>query len=402
MSETRIVEQQLIATFLAAPDLIIRDIDDLFICEDSRSIYRAMMNAIDDGAQVDAAKVVFFMGDQDKEAYAKVLEFREYAAHTMKKFFPEDIRWCVNKLREAKIRRELAHEAENPAIDYDAIREKVNSIEVSAAAKDGAKTEQGLRELFDDLSIPESKKMYCGFTAIDKATRGWRRGDLVSIMARTTVGKTWLMLNMADRLARGGFRITFFSMEGALAGIMERMVQINRGVGFLSVTPEYIRDVMMRDAKFAEDYKDIFWHNQIYSVADMGPIIDKERPDVVFIDFLNLVKSKSDGSPYERTTQTVTDMKAMAIEKNVCLIYANQISRLGEDGSIPVKLHHARDSGACEELSDFIIGAWRPGMNKTDLSEKSRIKMELLKCKRGYTTGLEAILKDSGRIEEAL
>ena len=400
MSETRIVECQLIATFLAAPDLIVRDIDDLFICEDAKSIYRGMMNAIDDGATVDAAKIVFYMGEKDKGAYDKVLDFRQYAAHTMKKFFPEDIRWCLKTLREAKVRRELAREVGNPAIDYDAIKDKVNSIERTVTTKEGAKTDQGLRELLADLNIPENQKMYCGFKAIDKATRGWRRGDLVSVMSRTTVGKTWLLLNMTDTLARRGFRISFFSMEGALSGTMERMVQIHEGVGVECLTPYFIETTMIPDSKFAEDYRNVSWHNQIYSVEDMGQITDKENPDVVFVDFLNLVRAKSDGSPYERTTQTVTDMKAMAIDKNVCLIYANQISRAGEDGSIPVKLHHARDSGACEELSDFIVGAWRPGLNSSDFSEKYKLKMELLKCKRGYTTGIEARLYPTGRIIE--
>ena len=208
-----------------------------------------------------------------------------------------------------------------------------------------------------------------------------------------------MLLNMANVLAKRGFRISFFSMEGAVSGVMERMVQIHEGVSMDCITPMFIENTMIPSSEFSDSYKNVSWHNRIYSVDDMAEITSKEHPDVVFVDFLNLVRSRIEGSPYERTTQIVTDLKAMAIEKNVLLIYANQISRAGEDGSVPVKLHHARDSGACEELSDFIVGAWRPGINNPDFEEKYKIKMELLKCKRGYTTWFDARLRPSGRIE---
>lgn len=394
------IERQLLGHFMVATSLFIRDLGELFVGYDTKTLYRAMSNVVDDGGEISANSVIHFVGDTVPRPWELMADILKHASHMSAQSLAPNVRWCIRKMREEKVRRDLVSDASNPAIGYDAIKDLVLSFDNGMETNLGSKTEQGLRELLVDLSIPESQKMYSGFESIDKATRGFRRGDLVSFMARTTVGKTWILLNIADTLARRGFRVSFFSMEGALAGTMERLVQIHEGISMDLITPYFIETTMLANEKFANDYKSVSWHNQIYSVEDMSGIVDKEHPDVVFIDFLNLVRARGDGSPYERTTQVVTDMKAMAIEKNILLIYANQISRLGEDGSIPVKLHHARDSGACEELSDFIVGAWRPGMHSTEFEEKYKIKMELLKCKRGYTTGLEARLWPCGKIKE--
>ena len=89
---------------------------------------------------------------------------------------------------------------------------------------------------------------------------------------------------------------------------------------------------------------------------------------IIMIDFIQLIKSTNKGSSYERMTEVITKIKHLAKNTNSLVISVSQLSREAQDGSVPVRLHMLRDSGALEEQSDYVVGAWRPELdfNHTD------------------------------------
>ena len=63
-----------------------------------------------------------------------------------------------------------------------------------------------------------------GFTEIDKMTRGFQRGDLIIVAARPSMGKTSLVLNIAQHVATTSGIAGFFSLEMSKEQLFMRML----------------------------------------------------------------------------------------------------------------------------------------------------------------------------------
>src|SRR5262249_10380953 len=64
-----------------------------------------------------------------------------------------------------------------------------------------------------------------GFADLDEMTRGFQRGDLVIVAARPSMGKTSLVLNMAQHIAvQPDFTVGFFSLEMSKEALFIRLL----------------------------------------------------------------------------------------------------------------------------------------------------------------------------------
>src|SRR5699024_3976529 len=69
-------------------------------------------------------------------------------------------------------------------------------------------------------------------------------------------------------------------------------------------------------------------------------------------------------------------MKEIAKKLNCLVFVLSQTSREGgSDGSTPVSIQSARDTGAIEETGDYMLGIYRPAVN-SKLSNDERLAVE--------------------------
>ena len=228
-----------------------------------------------------------------------------------------------------------------------------------------------------------------GFPTIDNAIGDFSPGELVAIMGRTATGKTFTALNTLHSM-RSKFtdvNMGIFSMEMGKATLSERMMQINSGVSRLEITPDH-------QTALIQAYRGLHVYSRVYSTSEIADTITKDRLRVAVIDHLQLIKGQGT-SLYEKTTRIMQDLKTMAKERGCVLFILVQLSRKAGDGDIAVRLDHARDSGAIEEHSDFIVGIWNPGVRKDTRT------LKLLKNKRGWTLGIDVHFdENTGRMIE--
>ncbi len=240
-------------------------------------------------------------------------------------------------------------------------------------------------EEYFEIAQNKDNSVALGFTSIDGAIGGLRYGDLFLVMGRTAVGKTWVLLNVLKSFNKTkNVPIGFFSLEMSRASIIERLMQLQFGLSR--------NDVFLKAQSKDESFFDLLSsleHTMLfsgsYSIEDIRKKVLNCELKVVFIDFLGLLKGKNLGTVYEKTTAAIADLKNLATNENVLVIVAHQLSRLAEDGAIPVRLHMARDSGSVEELSDFVLGLYRPEIASEVTEAKGKMFLSLLKNKRGET-----------------
>ena len=227
----------------------------------------------------------------------------------------------------------------------------------------------------------------------------------MSILARTTVGKTFLSLKVVQEIPRELYQATgFFSFEMPKPAIIERMLQTYFSLWREDLAKQ-INELDTND--FLEKYEKLKLYTYPYTVNEIAKIIERDKLKIIFIDFLQLIKDEeANGSPYERTSKKMQSLKHLAMGQDVLIFLLVQLSRKAGSGWETVTIDSARESGQIEELSDFIIGAWNPSLNpnlgevKKQMLEGS-LRLALLKNKRGPTASVEVDFSQrSGKIYE--
>jgi len=236
----------------------------------------------------------------------------------------------------------------------------------------------------------------------------------LSILARTTIGKTWIALGILEQALKlkgeelyTPSQIGFFSFEMPTEAIVQRQAQLYFGLWREDLSDQLDRGLDTEG--FIKRHKEVKMYNRAYTVSDIKDISVRDGLEIIFIDYLQLIQDEDPKlKSYEKTTNKIRDLKLFAIDKKKIIILTVQLSRSGGGGGwIPVTIDSARESGQIEELSDFIIGAWNPALNP-GLSDQDRVmmretlKIELLKNKRGPGNNkVEANFSGkSGRITE--
>lgn len=276
---------------------------------------------------------------------------------------------------------------------------------------------KNLKERLCVLSIPK----------IGRAMRGISPGEVLTILARSGVGKTAMLLNLMYRIALQNDMVqVLFSMEQPNVQIFERLAQIEMNVFGSSIEAAFdggmAQDVDEGEAvsrallveKVKSRFKNVYFIDKdfltIDQMIDIVKLIEREKAGrkvgIVMVDYLGRMKN-SGKDPYKVLSENAQGMKHMAKELDVAAIVLGQVGRAaGRDGSQEIGMDSARDSGQIEEASDFVWGMWRPEVKESAEKPIETIKVMMSKNRKGpapVTVDLEfkkACLRIDGGYQE--
>jgi replicative DNA helicase len=312
-----------------------------------------------------------------------------------------------------------AYEAEDdPNVILDEAEQAIFAI-----AEDRARVGfVSMREIVDE-SMPKIEQLFeqrrlvtgvgTGFTDLDQMTRGLQPGDLVIVAARPSMGKTSLVLNIAEHASiKDGQTVGFFSLEMSREQLFIRLLTsvaridahrlmtgavgsrdyegLSHGVGVLSEARLYIDDspglgVLEMRAK----------SRRLAAEHGLGLII---------VDYLQLMTGR--GRFDNRTLELAAisrGLKGLAKELRIPVVALSQLSRAPETRSDhrPL-LSDLRESGALEQDADVVLMLYRADMYP-DAKPEEEGKAELIIAKqRNGPTGTVhlAFLKQHTRFED--
>lgn len=268
---------------------------------------------------------------------------------------------------------------------------RINSSNIYSIDEAAEKYLQYIQEI-------EQRKITLGIPILDEMMRGIAPGEVCEVLARSGVGKTSFLLNIIRNVCgKHGVNVMLFSMEMPLVQIYERAVQIATEMPGGDVEEKFKRkDVSVNELikKTAENYSNLYIVEEDFLsyeelrdfvlVAETEKIKGKVR--LVCIDYLGRMKGTGQ-SAYEVTSELAKLFKRLAKELDVAVIYLHQTNRAGKTGAEPITMDMGRDSGQAEEAADFVLGLWRPDIDKPEakLSREETLTVGLLKCRRGPT-----------------
>jgi replicative DNA helicase len=250
-----------------------------------------------------------------------------------------------------------------------------------------------------------------GYVDLDEITRGFQRGDLIIVAARPSMGKTSLVLNIAQHVAaHANQSVGFFSLEMSKESLFIRL---------LTSEAQIDGHRLMSGAIGQKDYGRI--SHALETLSSMRLFIDdtanigvlemraKARRlqaehglSLIVVDYIQLMASR--GRFENRTLELASvsrALKGLAKEIDVPVIVLSQLSRAPESRSDHrPQLSDLRESGALEQDADVVIMIYREDAYNRDPDNADAGTAELIVAKqRNGPTGTVrlAFLKEQTR-----
>ena len=239
-----------------------------------------------------------------------------------------------------------------------------------------------------------------GFIDLDEMTRGFQGGDLVIIAARPSMGKTSLVLNIAQHVAvQPNMTVGFFSLEMSKESLFIRLLTSEAQIDSHRLMSGHIAE---------RDYGRI--SQSLERLSGMGLFIDdtanigvlemraKSRRlqsehglSLIVVDYIQLMSAR--GRYENRTLELASisrSMKGLAKELNVPIVVLSQLSRAPESRSDHrPQLSDLRESGALEQDADVVILIYRDDAYNRDPNNPEAGTAELILAKqRNGPTGI--------------
>lgn len=188
------------------------------------------------------------------------------------------------------------------------------------------------------------------------------RGQLITIAARPSVGKSALALNIAHECSMMGAKVGYFSLEMSQAELMDRLMARITGVHasrfkYGNVPEEVLargfHELKQAMGKIRFEIPNGKTIAEIIRQADF--IHAKDGLDLLIIDHIDLIQDSGNRNETEATAiaRITANLKKWAMAKNGVVIALSQFNRESR-GEMP-QMHQLRGSGAKEQDSDCVL-----------------------------------------------
>lgn len=226
-----------------------------------------------------------------------------------------------------------------------------------------------------------------GFNALDEITAGIYT-EYIVVGARPSIGKTELLLNIAENIVLQDKTILFASAEMMTSQIYERKLSREVGINILELRKHGLSDdkhdqILALAGRVSESKINYLsggvYLNDIYREASI--MLDKGALDIIFIDYLGALRDcyvEGKDNQNVRISRVSNRLQSMVHEFKVPIIVASQLNReiekRGGESNKP-QLSDLRDSGSIEQDADVVFLLHRDEMPDGTLSYFLKIKM---------------------------
>jgi replicative DNA helicase len=218
-----------------------------------------------------------------------------------------------------------------------------------------------------------------GFDDWNVLTGTMRRGEVVILAGRPSMGKTAVGLGAALGAARAGHGTLFVSLEMSVIELTKRAItdvifEPYRSASYANVQKGdfsvYDRARLAEAREKLEAWPLILHEDAGLKIGRLAMMIRRyqrqmiargQKLDCVFVDYLGLIRSDSAKQKrHEEVSEVSRTLKTIARELNIAMVVLSQLNREVEkrEDKRP-QLHDLRDSGEIEQDADTILFVYR-------------------------------------------
>ena len=239
-----------------------------------------------------------------------------------------------------------------------------------------------------------------GFIDLDYKTAGFQPSDLILVAARPSMGKTALVLNIAQHMAfREDVTVAVFSLEMSKEQLVNRLLSLESRVDSQSIRTGNLTDEdwskLIEGAGVIGKSHLIIDDTPGISVTELRSKCRKFKMEhnlgIIIIDYLQLMTgSKHSESRQQEISDISRSLKAVARELNVPVVALSQLSRAVEQrpDHRPM-LSDLRESGAIEQDADVVMFIYRDDYYNKDTAKPNVAEIIIAKQRNGAIGTIE-------------
>ena len=293
-----------------------------------------------------------------------------------------------------------------------------NEIAAYNAASGAARLKGFINGILESVNTPPTST---GFNSLDKILDGGLYEGLYILGAVSSLGKTTLLLQIADQIAKGGRDVLIFSLEMAAAELMAKSISretflICKQQGNGTANAKTVRGVLdysryKNYSKAEVDtinnamYKYKTYAGNIFINEGIGNIgIEQIRQKitehkkirgktpVIIVDYLQILAPYSErASDKQNTDKAVLELKRIARDEKTPVLAISSFNR--GNYSAGANMAAFKESGAIEYSSDVLIALQPFGMKEGEKeAEKAENAATMSKCKASTERKIEAVI----------
>lgn len=259
-----------------------------------------------------------------------------------------------------------------------------------------------------------------GFSQLDAELDGGLYEGLYTIGAIPSLGKTALIMQIADQIAAAGHDVLIISLEMARTELMARSISRHtiidcietgedtrnaktvRGITDFSRWSHYSEEEKKLITRSMDKYES--YADRLFIVEGVGDIGVKEiredvkkhtdimgKPPVVIVDYLQLLAPANDRtSDKQNTDKAILELKRISRDYKTPVIAISSFNR--QNYSTQAAMEAFKESGGIEYSSDVLFGMQLEGVGKSDFDvdkakkeDPRKIELVILKNRNGRT-----------------
>lgn len=383
--EYRRFQEGVIRSVLARPSELVNilDIVDTSDFEDVnyKTVYEAMMEVYLEGSSISLPEIALKIGENGGAINTGWLFNLENNIADWVQTAPPATWAKLLKRESSKFKAldvlkagiaEMSEEGANPLETMDEISTKLTGVSIEATSNQ----KFDIKDAIEEFKLETNQILETGgkiaaissaYPTIDHYTHGWAPTHLITVGARTGIGKSVFAINNAMSAMQQGKTVLFFSLE------MTRREVISRMVASLAMIPiqKIEKAAPLTDEESVRQEEALAFIANSNLVVDTNPHVtieylkrtaikqaqSEEGLDFIIIDYLQLIANDGKRNRQEAVAEVSRSVKILAKELNVpvmVLVQLNRENRKDEGDNTP-KLHDIRESGAIAQDSNVVI-----------------------------------------------
>ena len=203
-----------------------------------------------------------------------------------------------------------------------------------------------------------------GYKPLDNIAGGMTRKEITVIGGRPGHGKTTLTTNLTLSLLKQGYKVMLFNREMSNSEMMKKFfVMGSDGLSYQDLRVGDMDDGRMENIEIIADevkdqLKNLIMYDDIRTLGDAIREIQREKPDVVIDDYIQLVKVKNANNKDRRfeIEDILTEYKWVCKKEDCSAILVSQLNREIEKRLEPrPKMSDFSESGAIEQTAETAL-----------------------------------------------
>lgn len=345
----------------------------MFQLAEHREIYKVINKMIDEGLTVDSINLIKY-SERDTVKMGGVAYITDVASCNVSNAnFESKLKFLISDYQKKELLRAVKEMYNHTTVEEmtETLKTGIEKVLKCNIVNDIDICEEYEEYLEDLYNENEEEGFKTDLYQLDEVLGDLQRGRLITIFARSGIGKSTFAIQMALNLALNKYKVVYGSGEMSKKEVFNKIMASHFNINYFDLNKKNIsEDEKNKISSFSSVLINSCFHitnetdiNKLFSEIKLYKL--KNGLDVVFIDYVNKYIRNSKGLTLtEKIGQVTSQLKDLALKENICIVMLAQANRkVDENGkeSITEKLSSSdiQDSARIEQDSDQIIALYR-------------------------------------------